>query len=334
MTIQKLSIQNFRGIDHLELDFSHPETGKPQDFIVLAGPNGCGKTSVLQAILLAMSDGNLLGGENPKKYSRNKTNDPTVSITLDNGEGRNWPIPGRYIPQRRPMPVESKRNFVYFSSWREPNLVGALALNTGKKGKSPDDNEANRLWRLKEHLINLTAMKGFEPGDESKRAEQAALGQLNEIWQLFYPASKEKFVTRRAATPQDAKDDMLFDLFLSTGSDSAIPVDDLSSGELEVLSMLGTLTVLRKQKPDIVLIDEPELHLHPSWHRSIIQALKDMLPETQIICTTHSVKIQEMALSCERFILLREDDPRAKAWRLETPDHDVRQVAEVEGKYE
>ena len=48
-----LSIQNFRGIESLDLDFRGPD-GLPNQLVVLAGPNGSGKTAVPEAALLAV----------------------------------------------------------------------------------------------------------------------------------------------------------------------------------------------------------------------------------------------------------------------------------------
>ena len=41
----------------------------------------------------------------------------------------------------------------------------------------------------------------------------------------------------------------------------------------------------------IVLIDEIELHLHPSWQQKIILILRDSFPNLQFIATTHSPHI-------------------------------------------
>ena len=54
IALASLSIDGFRGIESLELDFHGPD-GNPNQLVVLAGPNGCGKTAVLEAALLAAS---------------------------------------------------------------------------------------------------------------------------------------------------------------------------------------------------------------------------------------------------------------------------------------
>ncbi len=61
MKIKKIQIENFRGIDFLNLDFCS-SGNKPLDLALLAGPNGCGKTSVVEACLLALRAEKLICG--------------------------------------------------------------------------------------------------------------------------------------------------------------------------------------------------------------------------------------------------------------------------------
>jgi len=125
--------------------------------------------------------------------------------------------------------------------------------------------------------------------------------------QIQYNYLDEEFQAGRASDGRSRG----FDLFLVGRSGGRIPVDFLSSGELDVLSMIGNLA-MNSYAHGIVFIDEPELHLHQSWHRVILKALRTMLPETQLICATHSPEILDSVFSYERFTLLDEADPRAK----------------------
>lgn len=45
------------------------------------------------------------------------------------------------------------------------------------------------------------------------------------------------------------------------------------------------------EEPGILLIDEIELHLHPSWQQTIIPQLRAAFPNTQIIAATHSDQV-------------------------------------------
>ncbi|MDN3585671.1 AAA family ATPase [Pedobacter aquatilis] len=42
------------------------------------------------------------------------------------------------------------------------------------------------------------------------------------------------------------------------------------------------------REPAVVIIDEIDLHLHPTWQRIVQQTLTDTFPNTQFICTAHS----------------------------------------------
>lgn len=75
-------------------------------------------------------------------------------------------------------------------------------------------------------------------------------------------------------------------------------------------------------KPGVVLIDEVEAHLHPSWQRDIPEWFKSHFPYIQFFVTTHSPLIAQAADANGAFLLPSSDDlgsdPRAlEAYELE-----------------
>ena len=64
--------------------------------------------------------------------------------------------------------------------------------------------------------------------------------------------------------------------------------DSLSSGQKEIISTLFLIWRYTRDRPGIVLIDEPELHLNAEWHRDFIQQLHRLAPQNQYIIATHS----------------------------------------------
>ena len=58
MKIRKLHIKNYKVFNDLELDFTDAN-GKTLDTIVLAGINGCGKTTILEIIRKMFDDTSL-----------------------------------------------------------------------------------------------------------------------------------------------------------------------------------------------------------------------------------------------------------------------------------
>ena len=82
-----------------------------------------------------------------------------------------------------------------------------------------------------------------------------------------------------------------------------LPLRILSDGIKSTLSMIADIAyrmaILNPQLLDdileeisgVVLIDEIDMHLHPSWQKKIISVLKKIFPKVQFIFTTHSPSI-------------------------------------------
>lgn len=70
------------------------------------------------------------------------------------------------------------------------------------------------------------------------------------------------------------------------------PIDDLSAGEHQVLILIYLITRWM-QKNGIVLIDEPDLYLHPSLVDPFLSALEHLVAkkEGQLLITSHSVDV-------------------------------------------
>lgn len=66
------------------------------------------------------------------------------------------------------------------------------------------------------------------------------------------------------------------------------------------------------QAPGVVMIDEVDAHLHPSWQRDIGRALMRVFPQVQFIVTTHS------PIVC-RAVANEEGEIRGSIWRLPAP---------------
>ncbi|KOR33832.1 hypothetical protein AM228_27485 [Planktothricoides sp. SR001] len=79
-----------------------------------------------------------------------------------------------------------------------------------------------------------------------------------------------------------------------------LPLGVLSDGVRNMLAMVADMAYraamlnphlgkdAAKETPGIVLIDEIDLHLHPSWQRGVVEALHRTFPNIQFIATTHS----------------------------------------------
>ncbi|MGN6086815.1 AAA family ATPase [Trinickia sp.] len=71
--------------------------------------------------------------------------------------------------------------------------------------------------------------------------------------------------------------------------------------------------------PGVVLIDELDLHLHPTWQRGIIEALRRTFPRVQFICTSHSPFLIQSLRSGEELIVL-DGQPTAEVANMSLED--------------
>lgn len=72
--------------------------------------------------------------------------------------------------------------------------------------------------------------------------------------------------------------------------DETHSIDELSSGEKHLLTMLSCI-LIDNVKRDLIVIDEPEISLNMNWQRDLVNVLKKLVPDAQIILATHSPSI-------------------------------------------
>lgn len=89
----------------------------------------------------------------------------------------------------------------------------------------------------------------------------------------------------------------------SVSAQRKVPINSLSSGEKQMISLFAKLYLYKGQK--IVLIDEPELSLSIDWQRKILMDVVSAPTCSQVIAITHSP-----------FVFENELEPYAKALKL------------------
>ncbi|OWK68837.1 AAA family ATPase, partial [Pedobacter sp. AJM] len=80
------------------------------------------------------------------------------------------------------------------------------------------------------------------------------------------------------------------ELTVKTQSGKIFPLTNLSSGEKQLLIILGQ-SLLQEEDVHIYIADEPELSLHIEWQEKLVNSLKNINPNSQIIFATHSPDI-------------------------------------------
>jgi len=64
-------------------------------------------------------------------------------------------------------------------------------------------------------------------------------------------------------------------------------IHDLSAGEKQLL-LIFFKVFLQDEKPSVLLLDEPEISLHIIWQQKLINTLRELNPNCQLIIATHS----------------------------------------------
>ena len=341
--IDELHIQSFRGIDDLRVRFPHEED-ETGGVSVFAGDNGCGKTAVLEAVLLVLGKRDLLPEDSGpldeqiafgaddfaiEAVVREGDSAPT-QVRVDNAILREGD-PGLKFPSHddRVRLAWSKIQALdakvqYFSARREPEALGETPEARGARST----REARRVVELKKRLVN-TYYRSLKAGKDGKMPEDSPFNRLQTFVQRFL--GQDRFLDVIAKNNEEGGD---FEVVIRDGEmipasvtslamarrlaaegkpvPRLVPIDRLSSGQIELFAFAGPL-VLRDAPADIVIIDEPEKHMHVQWQRHILTALRELSPESHFIVATHSLDVLDSALRGERFFLGRADDPRVVA---------------------
>ncbi|ALQ52084.1 AAA ATPase domain-containing protein [Nitrosomonas ureae] len=80
------------------------------------------------------------------------------------------------------------------------------------------------------------------------------------------------------------------ELEITTQSGKSLEIHDLSSGEKQLLIILGE-ALLQEKNQWVYIADEPELSLHVRWQEKLVENLRAINSNSQIIFATHSPDI-------------------------------------------
>ena len=345
MKLEFVEIENYRAIDALRLSL-HPS------LTVIHGDNAHGKTSVLSAIAvglgripamlpgvsgidfrksdprgwlptrvaLATTDG--VAWERWKTFGKTRRRmrvqrslgemvDAIVNTDREKGAPMNLPIVVFYDTDRAVFDVPQRRRGFTPDFPRYSALEGALAARTN----------------FREFFRWFYAMENEElRAQRQKRNPRHTLSELNAVRNAItamVPGVSEPRIEIRPLR-------FVVSVESEPGKREELALDQLSGGYRIMLALVADLARRMAQgnphlddplsSEAIVLIDEVELHLHPSWQQRVLSDLTRTFPNAQFIVSTHSPQVLT-TLHPEQIVQLSRKSGRIVAGRAPEPTY-------------
>ena len=303
LRICSIHIKDFRGISDLALDLDGSLT-------VLAGRNGVGKTTVLEAIAgsaIAVGDPYFGTGARlptfhlPPGAVRGgaKVAETDILLTLpDDGRATLKAVCKTSHFSR------SKSQLRDLEAQRPPSTPLPVVYYGQDRISDASSRAASRqrVDSLDAGLRSVSAFKEWffeKEGDEAREAKDSRnLDYSDPDLDLVRDTlgQMEGFESIRSRLPKEGVSRVLY----VTKHHLEFPFDALSSGEkaffILAVDLARRLTLTYPQTKlsecqAVVLIDEIELHLHPGWQRKILGSLTNLFPACQFVVTTHSPQV-------------------------------------------
>lgn len=310
--LKKLRLNNYRGFKNMELDIN-------KQFTCIVGLNGSGKTTILGAIeksMLIFLNENHLGSYRKPKYALNATdvhidenttfveqcetvfsrldftvdeNDSSIEHSFekigrtgnyypsnyhgnDFKDAKNCPIFAFYSINRRNVSARKRNQKALdgfnqiFAAWENVNLVNFDCFFDWYKNELLDE------YQLKE--------------ENSEYLNKELLTVKNAISSFFGDSIKLKIIRDQLIAVKNGVDFLFSNI--SDGEKSLI----LLFADIARRLAIANPNLENPLKGNgVILIDEIEMHLHPSWQRKVCKALKETFPNCQFIITTHSPQV-------------------------------------------
>ena len=312
--IRKIKWNNHDILGNLEIDLTKDD-GTIYPNVVIAGENGSGKTTILETLATFLN----LSSMKPFDYIEYDVNVQSFRIfykTDDEGNSgfhyRKDLISGE---EERIHRNSSNSRDVLEKDAKDIRSYGVLyskarsGFKTNQvKGSSTQQIDNNKYFvdesddytTAKQLIVDLRAqdneklMKLMESGErpdinEFKRTH-SKLYRFTKAFDNFFDGLCFKEVNEESINEKQ----VLFEKFGKT-----ISIDNLSTGEKQIV-FRGT-QLLRNSNAihnGIVLIDEPELSMHPRWQAKILDFYVNLFDDSgdQLIITTHSEYVLRSAL--------------------------------------
>ena len=294
MPIKTFRITNAGPFDDITFEFD-------EHVNVFVGPNNSGKSTAL----LALAEATVYPFVFPTKFMKGSGSEWEIALTdgqafygvlpadLREQPGSVGPLPyigySTFVPSlRQSTDYRAKGPSIYATE--QPDSSKGSGFDT------PELRKRRRLMPTDAALVSDESViqKWVDLDYAGYRRNQHQIHQL--LKRIAYVASEitESYPIEFLSIDED--EEGLFPSFQTI--DGSLPLNVLSQGTQSTIQWLAHFLFGYAQyydypenleeKPAILIVDEIDAHLHPSWQRRIIPALTGNFPNLQIFCSTHS----------------------------------------------
>lgn len=285
MLIKKLRLKNgYKRFHDLTIDLGE----SPARIVALVGPNGCGKSSVLDGILYHASAHERVGMGAWRDVTYHSMTS-AGSLTWQDIEIQFTTGNFQQVRQAKESIGKSNTIFSFRSPYRynsqvkisETKAVPEIKLNTygATDAASIDAKMEENYRRLHAFYNRYRDDNDLKPSD----AKAKIIGDLN--------VSIKKCLDLEIFSLGNVEANQGTLYFKKPDHANAFEFNVLSSGEKEVVDLLLDLYLRRNDYSDSVfLFDEPELHINTSIQGNLLAEIDRLVgPDCQIWLTTHSI---------------------------------------------
>lgn len=298
----EIKIKKFKQLDDIQMEL--------ENITLLVGGNNAGKSSILQAIQFGVSIAQATALQNAKLKDNGA--EGRLSTSIGQNELVYLPIKeinflasnGKLVGQNTisiSYVYNNKQTSVNIKKGKNKNIsIEILGQELGEKIQSIQQPFSMLVTGLagianeEKYQTPLIVKKSAARGDSNSvfRNILFLLKKDNESWTKFQEEIQRIFLNYEIEVDFDENKDEFINCVVKKSDGINYPIDTCGTGILQVIQIISYIYLF---KPKILLLDEPDSHLHPNNQRLLAERLISLSQEmdTKIVISTHSIYLVE-----------------------------------------